>query len=199
MSSGHSSTWTLGASAPVLYDCLTCWKTIEAPMAITGFCSCLLNPTIDWKTFATWRVVDFAGHSWYHGSQKEVSGLLLQSYLEFISLGISQYRCSGPPWIPVFTVLLPSWIHGPLLIHWLQTGRTQRTAKSSNWKSKHTHTHTHPWPHVRTHNTKHVHAHISNRRRTLKYMQALFQSHTHTHTDACVSNVGYKSHFSRLQ
>lgn len=53
-------------------------------------------------------------------------------------LGISECRCSDPPWTPVFTVLLPSWRHGPLLIHWCQTGRTRRTAKSS-----HTHTSSH--------------------------------------------------------
>lgn len=70
---------------------------------------------------------------------KEVSRLLLLLYLGFISLGISVYRCSARPWIPVFTaLLLLPWKPGPLLL-WLRTGRTLWTAKCDP-SEKQTHT-----------------------------------------------------------
>lgn len=70
---------------------------------------------------------------------KEVSRLLLLLYLGFISLGISVYRCSARPWIPVFTeLLLLLWKHGPLLL-WLHTGKMLWTAKCGP-SEKQTHT-----------------------------------------------------------
>lgn len=81
-------------------------------------------------------VLKMKSHSWRWNL---FSGLLVACVVKLVSLGVSEDRCSGPPWIPVFTVWLPSWKHGPLLSHQFQTGRTQQTAKSSIWKSKHTH------------------------------------------------------------
>ena len=87
-------------------------------------------------------------------------------------LGISECRCSDPPRTPVFTVLLPSWRHGPLLIHWCQTGRTRRTAKSS---LTHTHTHTH------THTQAHMYVkHNTCLQHTLRHGGSFSAAHTPT-------------------